>query len=183
MTALPKPVLVQLRTLRKQRDPRWRHYAVALNASGWSWDQLAVNLGITRQSLWSSVAPVRVTGADPDQLDGLILPGPPPEGSAVKRRKRGRSPYKRREVHIADVALLRGLWSISSKRRGPTPPGSDPARAHDELLVVVRRLLLDGYSVGDIAVAAGADVTVVRHRLRRAGLRASDLRSEGEVSA
>ncbi len=180
MTALPRPVLAQVKRLRAQKDDRWRHLIVACNELGWSWDMLARNLGITRQSLWSSVAAVRASGADPGMLDGLPLPGPPAGPKLPPKRKRGRSPYKRREVPIGDLALLRGLWSLSAKRRGPTPPTAPSARAAAELKVVARRLIAEGFSVGDIAVAVGADVSAVRHRLLRAGVRASEIvREEG----
>lgn len=160
---LPADVAGKLVAMRATGDRTWAHYVVALRRRGYTLQSIADALGVSRQRVHVVERTAQQRQA-PD--DVTTLPMPP--------RVRGSRNMQdhRRELRVEDSAMVRGLWDMSSTRRGPTPEHAVPARASVALTTTVRSLLGEGYSLEDIAASAGIDGKPFRNRMLRAGVRA-----------
>lgn len=159
---LPPEVAHTLVALRDQGDRIWLSYVYALHKRGYSLATISQPLGVSRQRVHRIVRVCEHRRVDVSTLD---LPMPP----RVLNRPPRRNP---KTVPVLDAATLRGLWDISSSRRGSTPKGAPSATASTQLAMLVRKLLGEGYSFEDMAHAADIDARLLRNRMLRAGIRA-----------
>ena len=114
----------------------------------------------------------RIRAAERGELDLSGLPG------TRALPGRGRRDTLPSPIGVSDVALLRGLWGMSSSRRGPTRGDAQSARAAVEFEATATRLLAAGVRMVDLASAIGATEKAVRNRLARAGVRMREVRGE-----
>lgn len=136
-------------------DERLNSYILALHDKGWVLAAIGQPLGFTREAIRLRVA----RGVRMDDLP--FVPDLPPAPIKVKP--------KRREIPNSVVAVLRDMHAVARTVNGGTPAGHHSRGTTVAFTELCASLVIDGFTVAEVARAVGVTHFAISSRLARHG--------------
>lgn len=167
-------VVQTLQRMHDARHPKLGTYIVAIRRRGYSLQDIASVLNLSRERIRQIER--RTLRKGEDQVRMLGTPMPP---ARTGRPSWTPPPTQTFTLPVSTQAELIGLWQMSSRVRNATPADS-PYREASELFDRLSTELIEaGHSVATIATEMGIDVASLRARLHRHGITVEGVRDAG----
>jgi Sigma-70, region 4 len=167
-------VVQTLQRMHDARHPKLGTYIVAIRRRGYSLQDIADVLDLSRERIRQIEHNTLRKGDDQVRMLGTPMPA-----ARQGRPSWTPPPTQSFELPVGTQAELIGLWQMSSRVRNATPDSSPYRKASELFDERVTQLVAAGISVATIAREIGIDVAPLRARLHRHGITVEGVRDAG----